>query len=156
MVVVKVFEEIEKMLLVGSFRFGQVEWLISLVLDSRVSLLVFGSIFEIFEDKSKLCGSLRGQEKFDSFGGFIQIQWYLDFEWLVSVVELWWGKKLVVVVSFSVMFSQFLDFSDRYWVIGVIFMFIEERCIFFFMSDVFKFFLFLVKVQFVVEIIDGE
>lgn len=35
------------------------ERFISLVLDSRVSVLVFSIIFEIFKDKSKLVGGLR-------------------------------------------------------------------------------------------------
>lgn len=156
MAVVKVSEEIEKTLPTGSPRPGQVERPTSLALDSRVSPPAPGSTPETPEDKSKPCGSPRGQEKPDSPGGSTQIQRYLDSERLASAVELWRGKKLVAAASPSAMLSQSLDLSDRHRATGAALTPTEERRISFSTSDVSKLLPSPAKAQPAAETTDGE
>lgn len=156
MAVVKVSEEIEKTLPTGSPRPGQVERPTSLALDSRVSPPAPGSTPETPEDKSKPCGSPRGQEKPDSPGGSTQIQRYLDSERLASAVELWRGKKLVATTSPSAMLSQSLDLSDRHRATGAALTPTEERRISFSTSDVSKLLPSPAKAQPAAETTDGE
>ncbi|XP_072872924.1 unconventional myosin-IXb isoform X4 [Chlorocebus sabaeus] len=156
MAVVKVSEEIEKTLPAGSPRPGQVERPTSLALDSRVSPPAPGSTPETPEDKSKPCGSPRGQEKPDSPGGSTQIQRYLDSERLASAVELWRGKKLVAAASPSAMLSQSLDLSDRHRATGAALTPTEERRISFSTSDVSKLLPSPAKAQPAAETTDGE
>lgn len=118
---------------------GRMERPTSLALDSRVGTPAPGSTPETPQEKSKLSGSPRAQDRPESPGGPVYIQRYRDpaSERLASAVELWRGKNRTAT-SPSTMLSQSLDLSERHRAVGATLTPTEERRISLSTSDVSK------------------
>ncbi|KAF6306721.1 myosin IXB [Rhinolophus ferrumequinum] len=118
---------------------GRMERPTSLALDSRVGAAAPGTTPETSQEKSKLSGSPRAQDRPESPGGPAHIQRYRDpaSERLASAVELWRGKNRTAT-SPSTMLSQSLDLSERHRAVGATLTPTEERRISLSTSDVSK------------------